>query len=193
MNAYDVVVHAATSAGVCAAVAAAQSGATVALVEPGRHLGGMTSGGLGYTDVGDVRVLGGMAARLREEIGAYYGVAPGTYAGPEPHVAEAIFTRWLERAGVTVLLRHTLASVDVRDGRIEAITSTGGDAVRGGAFVDASYEGDLLALAGVVYSVCSVGQLLRIGEYGGGRRRRSDGVGPLLVALAEVAGRLRKS
>ena len=60
----DVVVYGATSAGVCAAVAAADAGARVLLVEPGRHLGGMTSGGLGYTDLGDVRVIGGPAARF---------------------------------------------------------------------------------------------------------------------------------
>jgi len=63
----DVVVHGATSAGVCAAVAAASTGARVVLLEPGRHVGGMPSGGLGYTDVGDVRLLGGFAARFRQD------------------------------------------------------------------------------------------------------------------------------
>ncbi len=62
----------------------------------------MVSGGLGYTDVGDVRVLGGLAAEFRRDVAAHYGVPVGTYAGPEPHVAEGIFRAWLERAGVTV-------------------------------------------------------------------------------------------
>ena len=150
---HEVVVHGATAAGVCAAVAAADAGAQVALLEPGRHVGGMTSGGLGYTDVGDVRVLGGMAARLRAAIGVHYGVPAGSYAGPEPHVAEAILLRWLEQAGVEVHLGWTLSAADVRDGRIRGLTSTGGETVRGGVFVDASYEGDLLALAGVPYAV----------------------------------------
>lgn len=144
----EVVVYGATSAGVCAAVAAADAGATVLLVEPGRHLGGMTSGGLGYTDVGDVRALGGPATRLRNEIAEHYGVAPGHFAGPEPHVAEDIFRRWVERAGVGVLLDARLTGAEVHDGRIRSITTTAGT-IRGRVFVDASYEGDLLDLAGV--------------------------------------------
>ncbi|HLT59966.1 MAG TPA: FAD-dependent oxidoreductase, partial [Microlunatus sp.] len=78
----EVVVYGATSAGVCAAVAAAAAGAQAVLVEPGRHLGGMTSGGLGYTDLGDPRVIGGPAARFRTEMAEHYGVPVGHYAGP---------------------------------------------------------------------------------------------------------------
>jgi hypothetical protein len=149
----EVVVYAATSAGVCAAVAAATAGAQTLLVEPGRHVGGMTSGGLGYTDVGDPRVLGGMAARLRNDIAEHYGVAPGHYAGPEPHVAEAIFRRWLEQAGVEVVFGESVVSAEVVSGRIRAVTLASGAVVTAGVFVDASYEGDLLALAGVPYAV----------------------------------------
>src|SRR4051812_14778664 len=98
----DVVVYGATAAGGGAAGVGASAGATVTLVEPGRHVGGMTSGGLGYTDVGDVRVLGGLAAWFRQAVADHYGVAVGRYAGPEPHVAEAIFLSWLSGAGVTV-------------------------------------------------------------------------------------------
>lgn len=65
MTAFEVVVVGGTAAGVCAAVAAACGGAQTLLLEAGRHLGGMVSGGLGYTDVGDVRVLGGLAAEFR--------------------------------------------------------------------------------------------------------------------------------
>ncbi|GAA4424543.1 hypothetical protein GCM10023169_21300 [Georgenia halophila] len=148
----EVVVYAATSAGVCAALAAARHGAQVVLAEPGRHLGGMTSGGLGYTDIGDTRVLGGAAARFRQAVADHYGVAPGTYAGPEPHVAEAIFRRWLEEAGVEVLLEHELGEVAAEDARIRSVV-VGGVRIEGGVFVDASYEGDLLARAGVPYAV----------------------------------------
>lgn len=149
----EVVVYGATSGGVCAAVAAAQAGAQTVLVEPGHHLGGMTSGGLGYTDVGDARALGGMATRLRTAVGEYYGVAPGVYAGPEPHVAEAIYTRWLQEAGVEVVLGERVTSTDVSDARIRALTTSTGRVQGGGVFVDASYEGDLLALAGVPHSI----------------------------------------
>jgi hypothetical protein len=153
----DVVVYGATSAGVAAAVAAAGAGARTVLLEPGRHLGGMTSGGLGYTDVGDVRALGGAAARLRADVAEHYGTAPGHYAGPEPHVAEGIFRRWLEQAGVEVEFGAPMAAVETADGRdgrdLRAITVAGGARTEGAAFVDASYEGDLLAAAGVPYRV----------------------------------------
>lgn len=153
----EVVVYGATSAGVAAAVAAAKAGASTLLVEPGGHLGGMTSGGLGYTDVGDVRALGGAAARLRADIAEHYGVAPGRYAGPEPHVAEAIFRRWLEQAGVDVLFDAPLLGVETgegRDGReLRAVAVGAGERVEAAVFVDASYEGDLLAAAGVPYRV----------------------------------------
>lgn len=150
---FDVVVYGGTAAGVCAATAAAQGGTRTVLVEPRRHLGGMVSGGLGYTDVGDLRALGGMAARFRQEVADHYGVPPGRYAGPEPHVAEAIFTRWLERAGVDVVFEGELAGADLAGGALTGIRLTDGRHVRGGAFIDASYEGDLLAAAGVSTAV----------------------------------------
>jgi hypothetical protein len=149
----EVVVHAATSAGVCAAVAAADAGAEVVLLEPGRHVGGMTSGGLGYTDVGDVRVVGGPAARFRRDVADHYGVPVGTYAGPEPRVAEAIFRRWLDHPRISVVFDAAVRSVSVRDGRIGAVRLADGRSVEGAVFIDASYEGDVLALAGVPYAV----------------------------------------
>lgn len=164
----DVVVYGATSAGVAAAVAAAGQGARTVLVEPGRHLGGMTSGGLGYTDVGDVRALGGPAARLRQDIADHYGVAPGRFAGPEPHIAEGIFVRWLEEAGVEVVLEAALTGVEVEvqgdERRIAAASFAGRSAsetapqpptlrIAAAVFIDATYEGDLLAAAGVPYRV----------------------------------------
>jgi hypothetical protein len=149
----DVVVYGATSGGVCAAVAAARAGASVVLLEPGRHVGGMTSGGLGYTDVGDVRVVGGMAGDLRRAIADWYGVAEGHYAGPEPHVAEAVYVRWLEEAGVDVRFGAALVAADAEAGSIRSVVLGDGSAVEGAVFVDASYEGDLLAAAGVPYAV----------------------------------------
>jgi hypothetical protein len=149
----DVVVYGATSAGVCAAVAAAENGASVILVEPGAHVGGMTSGGLGYTDVGDVRVVGGMAARFRQAVADWYGVPNGRYSGPEPHVAEAIFVDWLARARVTTVFHARLAGVELRDRRVVSLRLGSGSAVAGGVFIDASYEGDLLSFAGVPTSV----------------------------------------
>ncbi|HEX6499090.1 MAG TPA: FAD-dependent oxidoreductase [Micromonosporaceae bacterium] len=170
----EVVVYAATSAGVCAAVAAAEAGASVLLLEPGRHVGGMTSGGLGYTDVGDVRVLGGMAARFRQDVADRYGVPVGRYAGPEPHVAEQIFLRWLEHPRIRVVTGCAVRSAEVRGARIVSVTSGDGRSYRGGVFVDASYEGDLMALAGVPFAVGREGRD-RYGERWAGRQELLPG------------------
>jgi hypothetical protein len=149
----EVLVYGATSAGVAAAVAAAEGGAQTLLVEPGRHLGGMTSGGLGYTDVGDVRALGGAAARFRRDVADHYGVAPGRFAGPEPHVAEQIFRAWLEIAGVDVVFDARVESVELTDTgagpAIRSVSFASGLTVEAGVVIDASYEGDLLPLSGV--------------------------------------------
>jgi hypothetical protein len=148
-----VLVYGATAAGVMAAVAAAERGAQVVLAEPGRRVGGMTSGGLGYTDVGDRRVIGGLSARFYADVAAHYGVDGWHYAGPEPHVAEAILTAWLERAGVEVLFDAALAGLVVRDGAIEQVRLANGSRYAAGVFVDACYEGDLMAAAGVRYRI----------------------------------------
>jgi len=171
---FEVVVYGATSAGVCAAVAAAESGARTVLLEPGRHLGGMTSGGLGYTDVGDLRVLGGMADRLRRDIAEHYGVAPGHYAGPEPHVAETIFRRWLEEARVELIFDAQVTGAEVTEGRIRSIRTAEGVEVVGAVFVDASYEGDLLPLAGVPFAIGREDRTL-YGERFAGRQELAPG------------------
>ncbi|SEB57800.1 FAD dependent oxidoreductase [Paramicrobacterium humi] len=170
----DVVVYGATSAGVCAAVAAAQRGARTVLVEPGRHLGGMTSGGLGYTDIGDARVLGGAAARFRHDVAEHYGVAAGRYAGPEPHVAEAIFERWLLEAHVEVVFGERLTAALVSAGRIEEVEFSSGLRLRANVCIDASYEGDLLAAAGVPSAVGREDRAL-YGETFAGRRELLPG------------------
>lgn len=169
MIAADVAVYAATSAGVCAAVASARAGARAVLLEPGRHIGGMTSGGLGYTDVGDLRALGGMAAEFRAAVAEHYGVPVGRYAGPEPHVAEQIFLRWLEEAGVTVVTDARLSDIEVTGARITALTLADGTAVSAAVFVDASYEGDLMAASGVSSAVGRESRAL-YGEEFAGRR-----------------------
>lgn len=181
-----VVVYAATSAGVAAAVAAAGTGAPVTLLEPGRHVGGMTSGGLGYTDVGDLRVVGGMAARFRREVAEHYRMAVGAYAGPEPHVAETIFTRWLSKAGVDVRFDHPLSEVDTCDGRIDSVRA-GGHRIGASVFVDASYEGDLLAMAGVPYAVGREDRSC-YGERFAGRRELLPGVHAMPPWISPFAG-----
>ncbi|MGN6272664.1 MAG: FAD-dependent oxidoreductase [Protaetiibacter sp.] len=174
MSSAEVVVVGATAAGVAAAVAAAEHGAQVVLLEAGRHLGGMVSGGLGYTDVGDVRVLGGLAARFRREVAEHYGVPLGHYAGPEPHVAEGILQRWLERAGVEVVLDSAVTSVEKSGSRVTGLRLACGSLVGAGVVVDATYEGDVLALAGVTTRVGREDRTLH-GERFAGRREIAPG------------------
>jgi FAD dependent oxidoreductase len=190
----DVVIYGATSAGVCAAVAAAEAGASTLLLEPGSHVGGMTSGGLGYTDIGDPRVLAGPAARFRIAVAEHSGVEPGRYAGPEPHVAEAIFRRWLEAAGVEVRFGARIRSAEVTGGRIRSAAfgpgivpardGAGEFTVSGAVFVDASYEGDLLAAAGVPAAVGREDRSLHRERFAGrqelvpGRHAMPPGISP---------------
>ena len=128
----DVAVFGATGAGVAAAVAAREAGAATVLVEPGRYIGGMVSGGLSWTDVGDVRVLGGFVRRFYSAVAEHYGTALWQVPGPEPHVAERLLTDFLD-------------GVDVRLGEREPPEAA--------VYVDASYEGDLLPRLGVPYAV----------------------------------------
>lgn len=149
----DLLVYGATAAGVMAAVAAGRRGLDVVLLEPGRDIGGMTSGGLGYTDVGDRRVIGGLSAQFYAAVADHYGGGRWRYAGPEPHVAESILTGWLDRAGVRVALDSALASAVTRDGSILQISTADGYRYRAAQYIDATYEGDLLAAAGVSYRI----------------------------------------
>jgi hypothetical protein len=125
----DVCVYGATAAGVAAAAAARDAGARVTLVQHGAHVGGMVSGGLSWTDVGDTRVLGGFARRFYQAVADHYDAPLWSLRGPEPHVAESILAAQL-------------------DG-IDVVTET----VDAAVYVDASYEGDLLQRFGVPYRV----------------------------------------
>jgi hypothetical protein len=172
---YDVVVYGGTSAGVTAAVQTARMGRSVVLVEPGRHVGGLTSSGLGMTDSGDTRVIGGLAREFYRRVRQHYDAPaawtrekpadfPGYRAGAdamwrfEPHVAEAVFQRMLDEAKVPLVLGERL---DLRPGvgvrqegrRIAAVVMESGRALAGRMFIDATYEGDLMARAGVEYTV----------------------------------------
>lgn len=148
----DVVVYGATSGGVTAAVRAARDGLSVVLLVFGDHVGGMTTGGLGTTDVGDARTVGGLARAFYGEVAAVYG-APAPHWDVEAHVGEEILERWLSEAGVTVHRRRHLASVRQNGGGLTELRTDDGSTYRAKVYVDASYEGDLLAAAGVTYTL----------------------------------------
>lgn len=148
----DVVVYGATSGGVTAAVRAARDGASVVLLAFGDHVGGMIASGLGTTDVGHPATVGGLARDFFRDVAAAYH-APDPHWDVEAHMAEAVFERWLADAGVRVLRREQLQDVDGAGGRITALRTGSGRTYRARTFVDASYEGDLMAAAGVSHTV----------------------------------------
>ena len=168
MSEPDVLVYGATGAGVLAAVAAAENGATVRLLEPGRHVGGMVSGGLSWTDVGTVAAIGGLTGRFFEQVARHYDVGLFDVPGPEPHVAEALLTRMLADAGVDLVLGERLTGADLDGDGVRAVR-TGEGRWPAGVFVDAGYEGDLLAAAGVPYRVGRESRALH-GELWAGRQ-----------------------
>lgn len=175
----DIVVYGDASGGVTAAVQASRMGKKAVLVSQYGHLGGLTSSGLGWTDLGNPRILGGLSREFYHRLYKHYqndgawvyqqrdqfpNKGQGTSAFDdktqlasvfEPKVAEAIFDAMVKEAGVTVIDGR----LDLDDGvmksgkRITAIRLEGGTTIRGKMFIDASYEGDLMPGAGVSFVV----------------------------------------
>ena len=138
-----------TSGGVAAAVAAARLGKEVTLACVNNHVGGMTSSGLGITDVGTFpSSIGGIAAEFYARVGQAYGSTNPVYWF-EPHVAEQTFLQMLAGAGVALYTNLQLASVTVSNLVITGITMEDGTSFSAREFIDATYEGDLMAQAGV--------------------------------------------
>jgi len=145
----DICVYGGTSGGAMAAVAAARLGKNVALVMANNHVGGMTSSGLGVTDVGTFPAsIGGLAAEFYTRVGQAYGSTNPVYWF-EPHVAEQTFLQMLNGAGVTIYTNQQVTSVTMSNLTITQITMTDGTIYRAQEFIDATYEGDLMALSGV--------------------------------------------
>jgi hypothetical protein len=169
----DLCVYGGTSGGVAAAVQGARMGKSVVIAEPGRHLGGMTSGGLSAVDIGDPRSVGGIAREYFTKLAATVGVtlawdkafkgdggggpATGGAYAIEPHKAEHVFTDLAKDAGVKVHFGARLASVKKDGARITELVMENGDVFRAKVFIDTSYEGDLMAKAGVSYTLMREG------------------------------------
>lgn len=154
----DVVVYGGTASGVMTAYSAAREGMHVVLLEPGEHLGGMVTGGLSATDLGDFSVIGGYAREFYVKAAEHYGVhdlkRPENWRS-EPHVDEAIFNTMLKDAGVDVKYHERLREengVEVKDKRILAVVTEDGKRWRAKVFADCSYEGELMAQAKVSYT-----------------------------------------
>ncbi|MDE3188741.1 MAG: FAD-dependent oxidoreductase [Acidobacteriota bacterium] len=153
-NAFDLVVFGATPGGILAGMAAARMGAKVALIEPTQHVGGAITSGLGITDSVYHAAIGGLTAQFYLDIAALYGNTSGTpQYNFEPHVAEALFLQYIEKYSIKLLKGAPVASVSKNGTRIQSATLSDSSVVQATQWVDASYEGDLMALAGVSYAV----------------------------------------
>jgi hypothetical protein len=170
---YEIVVYGGTSAGVIAAVQSARMGNTVILIEPGKHLGGLTSGGLGKTDTGNKDVIGGVSREFYQRLKKYYdnpfawklekssdypGYSSNSDAiwGFEPHVAELIYLQMIEELNIPIVKEERLNlenGVMVKNKKIISIQMESGKQYLGKIFIDATYEGDLMAKAGVSYTI----------------------------------------
>ena len=184
----DVAVYGGTAAGVIAARQAAELGAAVVLVAPERHLGGMASGGLGKTDMErQGQVIGGAARRFYEAVGVRYG-EPIAWRF-EPHVAEAVFDELADHPRISVRLDARLTDVTRSANAIAGATFSDG-AMRAGCWIDATYEGDLMAAAGVSHGVGREDRSLH-GESLAGRRELLPGPHQFVAAArATDAGAL---
>jgi hypothetical protein len=176
----DVIIYGGTSAAITAAVEVIKSGKTVIVVSPDKHLGGLTAGGLGYTDTGNKSVIGGLSREFYHRVYNHYNDSSawiwqkhseygnkgqGTVAMDgenrtmwifEPHVAENVFEDFVRENNITVYRDEWLNrenGVVKSDGKIVSFTTLSGKIFSGNIFIDATYEGDLMASAGVSYHV----------------------------------------
>ncbi len=173
---YDVVIYGGTAAAVTAAVQTRRMDQNVIIVSPDIHLGGLSAGGLGFTDTGNQRTIGGIAREFYAAVYQHYqdpsawnlqnredfnrselrfrktDTKAGLQWAFEPHVAEDIFDAMVRRHQIPVVRNAWLdrdGGVETDGERIVSITTLDGQTFRGRQFIDATYEGDLLAAAGV--------------------------------------------
>jgi hypothetical protein len=195
----DVCVYGGTSGGVIAAVALAKMGRAVLLIEPTRHLGGLTSGGLGLVDFGVASTIGGLTQQYFAAVREHYSKQGIDTDGwhLEPHVAELIFDQWIAEHHVEVVREARLASIKKDGRRIRSVTLDKAPPDHRGApaavalerefldvdaamFIDCSYEGDLLGLAGVTHRTDREGRE-EFGESLAGVRLSSGSSGELRI------------
>ncbi|VAX38337.1 probable secreted protein-putative xanthan lyase related [hydrothermal vent metagenome] len=176
---YDVVIYGGTSAGITAAIQVKKMNKTVLLIEPTKYIGGLTTGGLGFTDTGRKNSISGLSREFYQRMKKHYEKPSAwTFGKPkdvpkrtngmgydaqsdvmwifEPHVAMKIFQQMLEEANVKVLTNERLnrkTGVKMKQGKIVSIAMESGKVFSGKMFIDTTYEGDLMAAAGVSYFV----------------------------------------
>lgn len=161
-----VLVYGSTPAGITAAVSAARhvGGDHVCLLSAGRHVGGMVTGGLGKTDTGGARgtrLIGGLALEFFSTVGKLYGSEQPEYYFA-PSIASRAFDEMLAKANITVLKSKAVRTVQVApladSKQLTEMTAVDGSVYAADVWIDASYEGDLLAAAGMSYTIGREGQ-----------------------------------
>jgi len=152
-NTYDVVVYGGTPGGVIAAVAAAREGSKVLLVEQTKHVGGMNTSGIGTAESEHMieETISGLPLEFYSRMSKFYGKNKTEFYF-ESHVAEKTFNDLLKEAHVKVLFELFVQKVKKQGAKIQTITLTNGQNVSANVFIDATYEGDLMAKAGVSYT-----------------------------------------
>ena len=152
---YDLCVYGGSASGVVAAYSAAQMGLDVVVVEPSIRIGGLTTGGLSFTDIGNKQVVKGIALQFYRRLGEHYGNLEQWVF--EPSVAHKILLDYLDHENIKVVTGYHMCDASLDGTDITSIKVAGGkesaDTLTFNAkwFIDASYEGDLMAKAGVSY------------------------------------------
>jgi len=176
-NQYDIVVYGATSAGITAAIQAARMNHTVLMIEPSNRIGGQTTGGLGQTDIGNKHTIGGISKEFYQNIKKYYSNSENwkwqdrsdykpshshksgnddTMWTFEPSAALKVYQDMLKSDKITIHYKQRLnrkTGVKKKDGKIITITMESGKVYHGKMFIDASYEGDLMAASKISYII----------------------------------------
>ena len=178
LNSADVVIYGGTSAGIAAAIQTARLGKSVIMIEPTNRLGGLTTGGLGQTDIGNKQVIGGIAREFYRNIKRHYGDSANwvwqlrseyrdggqTRSGEhedamwtfEPSAALKVYHEMIKSLDITVVYNQKLnraTGVSKVANTINSISMVSGKTYHGNVFIDATYEGDLMAAAGISYTV----------------------------------------
>lgn len=150
---YSVVVYGGTPGGIMAAVAASRQGVSVVLIEQTKHVGGLNTSGIGTAETEHMieETISGLPLEFYIQLGKSYGLNKPAYYF-ESHVAEQVFNQLLSDANVPVIFEAFVKKVDKVNGVIKAIDLMNGQTIHGDVFVDATYEGDLMARAGVSYT-----------------------------------------
>ncbi len=177
----DVIIYGGTSAAITAAVQVKKMGKSVIVVSPDKHLGGLSSGGLGFTDTGNKKVIGGLSREFYQRLFTHYqntdswkwqkreeygNKGQGTPALDganrtmwifEPHAAEQVFEDFVKENNLIVYrnewLDRSAKGITKTSGSIRSFRTLSGQFYEGKMFIDATYEGDLMAAAGVSYHV----------------------------------------